>query len=167
MANVGDFTWQFPTEAGRETVDSLIDGILSKAGPTTLVVMTSNLAEVIQAAKIAPAEHAAPLKGGRLSPLWGASVSPACCKVSLDRSLIPTAFVANLFRVRRGSPSPDPAVRPGRGLQVTRRRSGSRAPETTSGPGAVCMPLALSMDDHVPIATRRGFGRSVPEGTIG
>ena len=51
--------WQFPTEAERETVDSLIDGILSKAGPTTLVVTTSNLAEVIQAAKIASAEHAA------------------------------------------------------------------------------------------------------------
>jgi len=51
--------WQFPTEAERETVDSLIDGILSKAGPTTLVVTTSNLAEVIQEAKIASAEHAA------------------------------------------------------------------------------------------------------------
>ncbi len=51
--------WQFPTEAERETVDSLIDGILSKAGPTTLVVTSSNLAEVIQEAKIAPAEHAA------------------------------------------------------------------------------------------------------------
>jgi len=51
--------WQFPPEAERETVDSLIHGILSKAGPTTLVVTTSNLAEVIQEAKIAPAEHAA------------------------------------------------------------------------------------------------------------
>jgi len=51
--------WQFPTAAERDTVDSLIDGILSKAGPTTLVVTTSNLAEAIQEAKIAPAEHAA------------------------------------------------------------------------------------------------------------
>jgi len=51
--------WQFPTEAERETVDSLIDGILSKAGPTTLVVTTSNLADVVQEAKIASAaEHA-------------------------------------------------------------------------------------------------------------
>ena len=50
---------QFPTKGERETVDSLIDGILSKAGPTTLVVTTSNLAEVIQEAKIATAEDAA------------------------------------------------------------------------------------------------------------
>ena len=50
---------QFPTKGERETVDSLIYGILSKAGPTTLVVTTSNLAEVIQAAKIATAEDAA------------------------------------------------------------------------------------------------------------
>jgi len=42
------------------------------------------------------------------------------------------------------------------GLQVTRRRSGSRDSETPSGPGAVCMPLALDMDDHVPIAITEG-----------
>src|SRR5208283_4173006 len=60
--------------------------------------------------------------------------------------------------------SPDHAVRPAGGLQVTRRRSGSRASETPSGPGAVCMPLALSMDDHVPIAITEGTRRSVPEG---
>ena len=41
-------------------MDSLINEILSQAGPTTLVVTTSNLAEVIQEAKIASAEHAAP-----------------------------------------------------------------------------------------------------------
>ena len=51
--------WQFPTGAERETVDSLIDEILSKAGPSTLVVTTSNLAEVIQETKIASAEDAA------------------------------------------------------------------------------------------------------------
>jgi hypothetical protein len=32
----------------------------------------------------------------------------------------------------------------------------SRASETPSGPGAVCMPLALYMDDHVPIAITEG-----------
>jgi len=51
--------WQFPTEAERETMDSLIDGILSKAGPTTVDVRTSNLAHVIWEARIASAEHAA------------------------------------------------------------------------------------------------------------
>jgi len=51
--------WQFPTEAERERVDSLIDKILSKARPTTLVVTTSNLAEEIQEARIAAAEEAA------------------------------------------------------------------------------------------------------------
>jgi hypothetical protein len=33
----------------------------------------------------------------------------ACCKVGLDRPLIPTAVVANLFRSAKSS---DPAVRP-------------------------------------------------------
>jgi hypothetical protein len=58
VANVGAHL-AIPKEAERDTVDSLIDGILSKAGPTTLVVTTSNLAEVIQEAKIAPVEDAA------------------------------------------------------------------------------------------------------------
>src|SRR5208337_4632229 len=48
------------------------------------------------------------------------STRVACCKVGLDRPLIPAAFVAIWF-VRRGSP--DPTVRPTGGLQVTRRRS--------------------------------------------
>jgi hypothetical protein len=46
----------------------------------------------------------------------------ACCKVGLDRQLIRTAFVANLFRsaaVSRPRRSPD------RGSPVTRRRLGS------------------------------------------
>jgi hypothetical protein len=39
----------------------------------------------------------------------GGGARPACCKVGLDRPLIPAAFVANLF-VRRGSSSDAPTV---------------------------------------------------------
>jgi len=49
----------------------------------------------------------------------------ACCKVGLDRPLIRTAFVANLFRSAR---VPHPAVWPTVGLEVTRRRPGTGRP---------------------------------------
>ena len=49
----------------------------------------------------------------------------ACCKVGLDRPLIRTAFVANLFRSAR---VPHPAVWPTVGPEVTRRRPGTGIP---------------------------------------
>ena len=75
--------WQFPTEAERETVNSLIDGILSKAGPTTLVVTTSNLAEVIQEAKIAPLRMPPNRLSGRPSePSMGCERQPGMLQSS-------------------------------------------------------------------------------------
>src|SRR5271166_358975 len=68
-----------------------------------------------------------------------ADASLACCKVGLDRPLIPAAFAANLFGsatvsrprraadrgsfVRRGSPHP--SVRLTEGLRVTHKRLGT------------------------------------------
>jgi len=83
----------------------------------------------------------------------GGGSGPASCQVGLDRPLIPAAFVANLFRsarasrprrsadrglVRRGSP--DPAVWPTVGLQVTHRRSGTGSPSAAED-GLVRRPL--------------------------
>jgi len=58
VANVGARV-AIPDGSRARDVDSLIDPILSKAGRTTVVFTTSNLADVIQEAKIASAEHAA------------------------------------------------------------------------------------------------------------
>ncbi len=52
-------------------------------------------------------------------------MTPACCKVGLDRPLTLTAFVADLFRSVR---SLDLAVWPTEGLQVTHRRPGTGRP---------------------------------------
>ena len=61
----------------------------------------------------------------------------ACCKVGLDRPLIPTAFVANLLRSPRVA---RPTVRPTGGLQVRRRRSGTGRPAVAED-GRVRRPL--------------------------
>ena len=68
------------------------------------------------------------LSAAKLSALFlgsGSRVRLACCKVGLDRPLIPGAFVANLFRSPRVA---RPTVRPTGGLQVRRRRSGTGRP---------------------------------------
>jgi hypothetical protein len=50
--------WQFPTDSERQEVDSLIDGILAQAAPTTLVITASNPAETIYQAKRVTAHEA-------------------------------------------------------------------------------------------------------------
>ena len=50
--------WQFPTDSDRQEIDSLIDGILAQAGPTTLVITASNPAEKIYQAKRVTAQEA-------------------------------------------------------------------------------------------------------------
>ena len=67
----------------------------------------------------------------------GSRVTLACCKVGLDRPLIPTAFVANLLRSPRVA---RPTVRPTGGLQVRCRRSGTGRPAVAED-GRVRRPL--------------------------
>jgi hypothetical protein len=50
--------WSFPTEEDRQRLDALVDEILAKVGPAVLVVITSNLAKHIQAAKLVSAQDA-------------------------------------------------------------------------------------------------------------
>jgi hypothetical protein len=80
------------------------------------------------------------LSAAKLSALFlgsGSRVTLACCKVGLDRPLIPTAFVANLLRSPRVA---RPTVRPTGGLQVRRRRSGTGRPAVAED-GRVRRPL--------------------------
>ena len=82
----------------------------------------------------------------------------ACSKVGLDRSLIPAAFVRSLFRsarVFRPLPSVD------RGLQVTRRLSGTRRSAVAEdGHGQETCPNQLYKTDFSPVLNGRLVGKS-------
>ena len=50
--------WSFPTDEDRQRMDSLVDEILSNAGPPKLVISTSDMARQIQGAKLISAQDA-------------------------------------------------------------------------------------------------------------
>src|SRR5208337_1451270 len=70
----------------------------------------------------------------------------ACCKVGLDRPLIPTVFVANLFRSARVC---RPRRSPDRGSPVTHRRPGRGKGSLLNSDSLTPKPLASSVYVHV------------------
>ena len=84
----------------------------------------------------------------------------ACCKVGLDRPLIPTIVVADLFRSARVS-RPDPAVWLTGGFQVTRRRSGTGRPaaQRTEGQETTAR-TSLYKTNFSPVLDGRAVGKS-------